>query len=286
MSGQIQKTVALSVLGLMLCGCNLYNRSVKSFMSDPFDEKGKVTYVENEKLYHPSSVIVCRSKQCAPASLSMTKEYIHNSLLQLLQNNSRKKALICEADAGSHTCLENYIQLPVKIGITPGYFYVNSVDITDVTVSKGNRQINLVLNYGVSYNGQTPDCLGSNTIAFAQSTSNIIMEDAGYTCKMNAIGQTSIKTVFSIDYIDLDYGFIGGYYSIGLSGPTYGGGAGYMLIRLPKNAYPLSPELKAPSKNSIVTSQAQSILEAQTPQVPAYMGSAQNTNVQIFPINR
>ena len=59
-----------------------------------------------------------------------------------------------------------------------------------------------------------------------------------------------------------------------------------MLIRLPKNAYPLSPELKAPSKNSIVTSQAQSILEAQTPQVPAYMGSAQNTNVQIFPINK
>ena len=63
---------------------------------------------------------------------------------------------------------------------------------------------------------------------------------------MTTVGTTNIKTVFVIDYIDLDYGFIGGYYSLGLSGPAYGGGTGYMLLRLPKNAYPLAPELTAP----------------------------------------
>ena len=36
--------------------------------------------------------------------------------------------------------------------------------------------------------------------------------------------QTMIKTLFVIDYIDLDYGYIGGFYSVGLSGPAYGGG--------------------------------------------------------------
>ena len=34
----------------------------------------------------PVSVVVCRSKQCAPAKLSMSKEYIYNSLMNLLEN--------------------------------------------------------------------------------------------------------------------------------------------------------------------------------------------------------
>ena len=61
------------------------------------------------------------------------------------------------------------------------------------------------------------------------------MEDNGYTCKMTTIGNTIVSTMFAIDYIDLDYGYIGGYYSIGLSGPAYGGGSGYMIIRLPND---------------------------------------------------
>ena len=58
---------------------------------------------------------------------------------------------------------------------------------------------------------------------------------------------TNVKTVLAIDYIDLDYGFVGGYYSIGFSGPAYGGGNGYMILKLPQNAYPLSPALSVPA---------------------------------------
>ena len=67
---------------------------------------------------------------------------------------------------------------------------------------------------------------------------------------MTTVGVTNVKTVFTIDYIDLDYGYIGGYYSIGLSGPAYGGNSDYMILRMPRNAYPLSPALKAPKKKS------------------------------------
>ena len=52
---------------------------------------------------------------------------------------------------------------------------------------------------------------------------------------MTTIGSSTIKTLFAIDYIDLDYGYVGGFYSIGVSGPTYGGGNGYMMIRFPKD---------------------------------------------------
>ena len=61
------------------------------------------------------------------------------------------------------------------------------------------------------------------------------MEDNGYACKLTTIGTSTVKTLFAIDYIDLDYNYIGGFYSIGLSGPAFGGGSGYMLLRLPED---------------------------------------------------
>lgn len=280
MSGSLaKKIITYSTLIIAISGCGLRTRSMQDFLRDPFPEQ---TMVENAKLRHPSSVIVCRSKQCAPAKLSMSREYIHNSLLHLLQNNSRKTGFICEADPISRTCTENYIQLPITIGIVPGYFYIDSFKLTDVTVSKVNTQLNLLINYNVTYNGQTPDCLPAQTILYAQSTSNIIMEDPGYMCKMNSIGQTTIKTVLSIDYIDLDYGYIGGYYSIGLSGPSFGGGTGYMLMRLPEDAYPLAPNLRTPRQTK-VPSKAFDLLEKET---PVSNGVYPNSNVSVFPIKK
>ncbi len=279
MPANFTKKLLFGCAVLALSGCGLRTRSLQDFLRDPFLTE---THVENAHMARPSSVIVCRSKQCAPSKLSMSREYIHNSLLHLLQNNSRQTAMVCEADPGTHACLENYIQLPITIGIVPGYFYIDSLKLTDVSVAKGNTQINLVLNYNVSYNGQTPDCLPAQTIVYAQNVSNIIMEDPGYMCKMNAIGQTTIKTVFSIDYIDLDYGFIGGYYSIGLSGPSYGGGTGYMMLRLPKDAYPLAPNIRMPGKSK-VANKAFDILEAESPVANSVYS---NTNVKVFPLKK
>ncbi len=191
----------------------------------------------------PSSVVVCRQKQCAPAKLSMSKEYIYNSLLHLLDNNSQNKALVCRADPSSHICTENYLTVPVTVGVTPANMYIDDVKITDVSASIGNKSLNVILNYNVTYNGQTPTCKPARSLVYVKNTNNIILEDSGYICKMTTIGNTTIKTLFAIDYIDLDYGYIGGYYSIGLSGPAFGGDSGYMMLRLPQDAYPLSPEL-------------------------------------------
>lgn len=279
MSVSLKKKLLFGAAVVALSGCGLRTRSLQDFLRDPFLTE---TQVENARLRHPNSVIVCRSKQCAPAKLSMSREYIHNSLLHLLQNNNRQTGMVCEADPNSHACTENYIQLPITIGIVPGYLYIDSFKLTDVGVGKDNTQINLVINYNVTYNGQTPDCLPAQTILYAQNTSNIIMEDPGYMCKMNAIGQTSIKTVFSIDHIDLDYGYIGGYYSIGLSGPSYGGGTGYMLLRLPKDAYPLAPNLRSPNKIKS-SNKAFEILEQEN---PIANGVYPNSNVSVYPLKK
>jgi hypothetical protein len=49
---------------------------------------------------------------------------------------------------------------------------------------------------------------------------------------MTTDGFTNVSFMFNIDYIDLDYGILGGYYSLGLQGPSMGGGTGYALFRL------------------------------------------------------
>lgn len=229
----------------------------------------------------PSSVVVCRSKQCAPAKISMSKEYIYNSLMHLLDNNAQNKALICTADPSSHVCTENYITLPITVGVTPANMYIDDVKITDVSASLGNKSLNLVLNYNVTYNGQHPTCKPAETLVYVKNSSNIILEDAGYSCKMTTIGNTTIKTLFAIDYIDLDYGYIGGYYSVGLSGPAYGGGSGYMLLRLPKDAYPLAPILAGGNAAAPETAAKPAAKEPSTDKKPEAQAPVSKTQVPV-----
>ena len=282
MSNIFRKIFVLSIIATVLSGCEFWNRSLQNVLNNPFKT---ASIREPAPLRMPSSVVVCRTKQCAPANISMSREYIYNSLLHLLDNNNRKKALLCEGDSGSHTCLENFVSLPITVGITPAYMYIDSVNITDISIAKGNKSLNLVLNYNVTYNGQSPDCKPAKTLLYVKNVNNIVMEDGGYMCNMTTIGQTMIKTLFAIDYIDLDYGYIGGFYSIGLSGPAYGGGTGYMIIRLPKDAYPLNPDLTAPAQHNTSTA-GQNYINATTPQINNSSSNSVNANVQVFPIKK
>jgi len=229
----------------MLAGCGSYNlQNIVSGQTLKEEiAKARSKDLANTPLRDPRAVIVCRSKQCAPSNLSMSREYIYNSLVHLFENNNHQTALICKANSATRTCTENYLTMPIKVGVTPAHMYIDSVNITDVIIGSKNQQINLVLNYNVTYNGQSPDCTAAKSVSFARNVNHIMIEDIGYKCKMTTIGYSTVKTVIAIDYIDLDFGFIGGYYSIGVSGPAYGGGTGYMLLRLPKHTDKLSPVL-------------------------------------------
>lgn len=282
MSNIFRKIFVLSIMAATLTGCEFWNRNLQDVLNNPFRSS---PVREPASLRMPSSVVVCRTKQCAPAKLSMSREYIYNSLLHLLDNNNRKKALICQADASTRACTETFISIPITVGMTPAYMYIDSVKITDVSIAKGNRSLKLVLNYNVTYNGQSPDCKPAKSLLYVKNTENIVLEDSGYMCGMTTIGQTMIKTLFVIDYIDLDYGYIGGFYSIGLSGPAYGGGTGYMIIRLPKDAYPLNPDLTAQAKYATGNA-GQNYINATTPQIDNGSSNAVNANVQVFPITK
>lgn len=273
---------------ICLSGCQvLRSLSVQDIINGNWDNPQQTTSEVPNKTFvatetkRPTSIVVCRSHQCAPAKLSMSREYIFNSLLQLFDNNNYQRMLVCEADPQTHTCIENYITLPVYVGVVPTKAYIDYVKITDVIVGKKGASLDLILNYNLTYGGQVAECTPAKTLLFARTVDHVIMEDSGYNCKMTTVGITNVKTVFTIDYIDLDYGYIGGHYSIGLSGPAYGGNNNYMILRLPRNAYPLSPALKAP-KNKAVENYSTGVIGNATKTIEKtgnYAGG-----VQIFPL--
>ena len=208
------------------------------------ENPGEAARVYNKRVPPLNSLIVCRAKQCAPAELSMSREYIFNALAHIVDNNLDATALLCEANSQAHVCTNPYLTVPAKVGVTPAYVFFDGVKVVDASVVKGKTALNLALGYNLSYNGQTPTvCKPDTAMMYVKSNNDVVLNGNGFKCEMTSVGTTTIRVMFDIDYIDLDYGYIGGYYSIGLSGPANGGGSGYGLIRLPKDAHPLNPEL-------------------------------------------
>lgn len=211
------------------------------FLSNSPDESAKVF---NKRLPPLNSLIVCRDRQCAPSDLSRSKEYIFSALAQLIDNNLDQTALLCEANPQAHVCMNPYLTVPAKIGVTPAYVYMDGVKLVDASIVDGKPAIKLALNYNISYNGQTPTvCKPDTAVLYVKNNRDVVLNGNGFKCEMTSLGTTTIRVLFNVDYIDLDYGYIGGYYSIGLSGPAVGGGSGYGLIRLIENAFPLNPIL-------------------------------------------
>lgn len=208
------------------------------------DNPREAARIYNKRVPPLNSLVVCRAKQCAPAELSMSREYIFNALAHIVDNNLDATALLCEANPQAHVCTNPYLTVPAKVGVTPAYVFFDGVKIVDASVVKGKTALNLALGYNLSYNGQTPTvCKPDTAMMYVKSNNDVVLNGNGFKCEMTSVGTTTIRVMFDIDYIDLDYGYIGGYYSIGLSGPANGGGSGYGLIRLPKDAHPLNPEL-------------------------------------------
>ena len=176
-----------------ICACDLRYRTYRDVLNKDILMESKD--VENVPFRQANSIVVCRSKQCAPAKLSMSNQYIYNSLLRLFDNNTHQKALICQANPGSKTCLENYITLPIKVGAVPAYMYIDSVKITDTIINKGENTLKLILNYNVTYNGQTPDCTPAKSLVYVKNINHILLEDDGDNCKMTSMGGSNIKTV-------------------------------------------------------------------------------------------
>ncbi|MBN2779552.1 MAG: hypothetical protein JXQ74_00585 [Alphaproteobacteria bacterium] len=175
--------------------------------------------------------VICRRAGCTRLNDRITKQFLFNSLIQIFLNNKMTKVDLCEADPHSRACLANSIRFGGNIGSTPALVQIPSFTLVEMQPLSNLNRLNLFIRYDVFANGLQTRCSGAMSTIEAISSQQLIMRDNNFQCDFTFGMPTSAFAMYNIDYIDLDYGIIGAFYSIGLSGDSAAGGTGYVLMK-------------------------------------------------------
>ncbi len=213
--------------------------SLFSFFTNDKEEENEVIY-ENpnpvssfdiDALNNQKPIVICRQKGCTELNDKMTRNYLFNSIANLLYVNNKTKVYLCDADTNTRACKSNGLKYAVNIGGTAGVIYIPSLTITDVSFSKNLKRINFMFSYDLYANGLKSFCTSAyNTIEISENKQALI-RDNNYKCQLTSDLPSTSYNIYNIDYVDLDYGIIGAYYSTGMSGASHGGHEGYVLMK-------------------------------------------------------
>ena len=186
---------------------------------------------EDKDLRVPTSIVVCRSKKCAPALSNMSSEFLYNAYYNLLENNVGTNVMMCSADSTSHVCYEPFVSFDANAGVAPATVVIDSFKIVDLGMIRGNQAMTPVIDYSVYTNGIKTKCSPAVAVAKVKSPNYMVIDGMDSECRFTSTGKSVMSMVLTVDYIDFDYGIIGASYSVGSSGTTSGGSKGYTLLR-------------------------------------------------------
>ena len=190
-----------------------------------------------ESMAHPGvkfadrPMVICRDFGCTRLNDRITRTFLFNNLANMFMTNAHSRVYICEADPFSRDCLQSGISLPVRSGIANAMVKIPKATISQVSMSTGLSKATVGMTYEFLVNGIDRKCEPTVMDIMVPVNSEAILSNREFSCNMTSDGISSVSLIVSIDYIDLDYGILGGYYSIGMQGPTTGGGTGYALFK-------------------------------------------------------
>lgn len=176
-------------------------------------------------------MVICRDFGCTRLNDRITRTFLFNSIANIFIMNAHSRVYICEADPFSRSCLQSGISFPVRAGIANAMVKIPKATISQVNVSTGLSKATVGMTYEFLVNGIDRVCEPTTMDIVVPINSQATLLNREFTCNMTSDGLTNVSIMVNIDYIDLDYGIIGGYYSLGLQGPTTGGGTGYALFK-------------------------------------------------------
>ena len=192
---------------------------------------------EIESSIHPGvmfadrPMVICRNFGCTKLNDRITRTFLFNSLANMFMVNAHSRLYICEADPFSRDCLQSGISFPVKAGIANALVKIPKATISQVNISTGLSKASVGMTYEFLVNGISRNCEPTVMDIVIPVNSQATLSNREFTCNMTSDGMSNVSLLVNIDYIDLDYGIIGGYYSLGMQGPTTGGGTGYALFK-------------------------------------------------------
>ena len=176
-------------------------------------------------------MVICRNFGCTRLNERITRSFLFNSLTNMFLMNAHSRVYICEADPFSRDCLQSGISFPVRSGIANAMVKIPKATISQVSTSTGLSKATVGMTYEFLVNGIDRVCEPTVMDIVVPVNSEALLSNREFACNMTSDGISSVSLILSIDYIDLDYGIIGGYYSLGMQGPTTGGGTGYALFK-------------------------------------------------------
>lgn len=176
--------------------------------------------------------VVCRDFGCTRLNDRITRTFLFNSLAGIFMTNTNSRVSVCEADPFSRVCLQSGITFPVRVGIANALVKVPKATITQVNISTGLSKATIGMSYEFLVNGINVQCAPALVDVIIPANSQATLATREFSCNMTTDGLTNVSLLINVDYIDLDFGLIGGYYSLGLQGPAIGGGTGYALFKV------------------------------------------------------
>lgn len=176
-------------------------------------------------------MIVCRSFGCTRLNDKITRTFLFNNIVNMFIMNEHSRVYICEADPFSRDCLKSGISFPVRSGIANAMVKIPKATISQVNVSTGLSKATVGMTYDFLVNGIGRTCEPTVMDIIVPLNSQATLSNREFSCNMTSDGLSNVSLLVNLDYIDLDYGILGGYYSLGMQGPTTGGGTGYALFK-------------------------------------------------------
>ena len=176
-------------------------------------------------------MVICRNFNCTRLNDRITRNFLFNSLSNLFMMNGYSRLYICEADPFSRDCLQSGISFPVRSGIANAVAKIAKASISQVHLSTGLSRASVGMTYTLLVNGIDRRCEQTVMDIVIPVNSQATLSNRDFSCNLTSDGNSSVSLLINIDYIDLDYGILGGYYSVGTQGSTSGGGTGYALFK-------------------------------------------------------
>ena len=195
------------------------------------DARDAESFAHPGVMFAERPMVVCRNFGCTRLNDKITRTFLFNSLVNTFMMNAHSRLYICEADPFSRDCLQSGISFPVRSGIANALVKIPKATISQVNVSTGLSRATVNMTYELLVNGINRVCEPTIMDIVIPNNSSATLSNREFTCNMTSDGFSNVSLLVNLDYIDLDYGILGGYYSLGTQGPTTGGGTGYALFK-------------------------------------------------------
>lgn len=207
-------------------------------MDDEFDYDEMIYEMRSQEvaanpgvMFTERPTIICRDFNCTRLNDRITRTFLFNSLSNMFLTNAHSRLYICEADPFSRSCLQSGISFPVRSGIANALIKIPKATISQVNLSTGLSRATATMEYEMLVNGIQRGCEPTVMDIAVPNNSQATLINREFACKLTSDGVSNVSLLLNIDYIDLDYGLIGGYYSVGMQGSTMGGGSGYLVFK-------------------------------------------------------